>query len=245
MQRVAQTVVRRLGEGCLDALLPRHCVLCGQPGGSRNLCAPCHADLPRPEHVCPTCALPVHTTGELLCGRCLQRAPPWDRVVAALLYVYPADRIICRFKFGRDFSCGHLLGAEMRDAILRSDQAMPDLIAPVPLHRVRHFSRTFNQADLLARLLGRAMAVPVHSQLLSRRRRTRAQSGLDAAGRKRNIRGAFQRGRSAVALSPDAHVALVDDVMTTGTTLLECTKTLRNAGVNSVSVWVAARAQVP
>jgi ComF family protein len=160
--------------------------------------------------------------------------------VAALAYVNPADWLVCRFKFGRDFSCGQVLGLELLDAISRSDQPPPDLIAPVPLHRARHFSRTFNQADLLARLLGRGMGIPVHSRLLVRNRTTRAQSGLSAAGRRRNIRGAFHCGRELVPAN--AHVALVDDVMTTGATLTECTKTLRKGGVARVSVWVAARA---
>ena len=225
---------------CLDGLLPRHCVLCGQRSGSGNLCTPCRADLPRPGRVCRRCALPAPYAGDLPCGRCLQRPPPWDRAVAALAYVDPADWLVCRFKFGRDFSCGQVLGLELLDAISRSDHPPPDLIAPVPLHRARHFSRTFNQADLLARFLGREMGIPVHSRLLVRNRTTRAQSGLSAAGRRRNIRGAFHCGCELVPAN--AHVALVDDVMTTGATLTECTKTLRKDGVARVSVWVTARA---
>jgi ComF family protein len=166
-------------------------------------------------------------------------------VVAPLLYAYPVDRLVCRFKFGRDFACGRLLALEMLDAVQHDAQPLPDIIAPVPLHRARHVSRTFNQADLLARLAGRALAIPVYSHLLRRKRRTRAQSGLDAAGRKRNIRGAFQCGNNAGRLAVRAHVALVDDVMTTGATLAECSKTLRRAGAARLSVWVAARAPVP
>jgi ComF family protein len=177
-----------------------------------------------------------------VCGRCLQRPPPWDRVVAALVYRFPADRLVCRFKFGRDFSCGSLLGLELLAAVRRSEARLPDLIAPVPLHRVRHYFRTFNQADMLARQLAGPLGVPVHSRLLSRSRKTRAQSGLDAAGRRRNIRGAFSAAGSARQMLDGLHVALVDDVLTTGATLVECTKILRRAGVARVSVWVAARA---
>lgn len=227
---------------CLDALLPRHCVLCGQRSGPGNLCFSCRADLPRPGRVCRCCALPMPKAGDLPCGRCLQRPPPWDRTVAALAYLEPADWLVCRFKFGRDFSCGQLLGQELLDAISRSAQPRPDLIAPVPLHRVRHFSRTFNQADLLARFLGCELEIPVHSRLLVRNRTTRAQSGLNAAGRRRNIRDAFQYRRGRKPVPANAHVALVDDVMTTGATLAECAKTLKREGVARVSAWVAARA---
>jgi ComF family protein len=239
------TALRIWGGHCLDAILPRHCVLCGLPCGSGNACGSCRADLPRADHACLSCALPILNAGDLLCGRCLRRAPPWERVVAPLLYAYPVDRLVCRFKFGRDFACGRLLALEMLDAVQLDAQPPPDIIAPVPLHRARHVSRTFNQADLLARLMGHALAIPVHSRLLRRKRRTRAQSGLDAASRKRNIRGAFQYVSGAHRLAAGAHVALVDDVMTTGATLAECAKTLRRAGVARVSVWVAARAPVP
>jgi ComF family protein len=239
------SAIRHWSRYCLDALLPRHCVLCGQPGEHDNLCGPCRADLPRPGHVCAICALPVAGAVDRLCGRCLLKPPPWERATAALAYRYPVDRIACRFKFSRDLACGHLLGCAMLAAIHAEALPLPDLVVPVPLHRLRHVSRTFNQAGLLAGQLGRALGVPVLRTGLLRMRATRAQSGLDAAGRRRNTRGAFRcPGRSRPALA-GRHLALVDDVMTTGSTLHECTQTLRRAGVSRVSVWVAARAPAP
>jgi len=177
-----------------------------------------------------------------ICGQCLRKPPPWDRVVAALAYRYPVDRLVCRFKFGRDFACGHMLGCELLAAVAATDLPLPELLVPVPLHRRRLLSRTFNQADLLARQLGQALALPLGSSLLLRARPTRAQTGLDAAGRKRNTRGAFRCGPYEATALAGRHVALIDDVMTTGATLLECTRTLRRAGVARVSLWVAARA---
>jgi len=236
---------RNWGNRLLDGLLPRHCVLCGWPSGCRNLCADCSADLPTARRVCPVCALPVHLAGVQRCGRCQRQPPPWNTAIAALAYCFPADWLVCRFKFGRDFACGQILGREMLAALRRFGPPTPDVIVPVPLHRLRHFSRTFNQADLLARFLGREMGVPVHSQLLSRQRRTRAQSGLQLVERRRNIRGAFRPGRRSDRIVSNQHVALVDDVMTTGATLSECAKILKRAGAASVSVWVAARAPPP
>lgn len=234
--------VREWLERHIDTLLPRQCVLCGLASGRTDLCPSCLAELPRPGHVCRSCALPLPLAVDALCGRCLRHPPPWERVVAALDYRFPVDRLVCRFKFGRDFSCGHLLGIEMLAAVRRSGATLPDLVAPVPLHRARHHARCFNQADILARQLSRALGIPADSHLLYRRRNTRAQSGLDAADRKRNTRGAFVFRGPGQAQPAGLRVALVDDVMTTGATVRECVKTLNRAGVARVSVWVAARA---
>jgi ComF family protein len=153
--------------------------------------------------------------------------------------------MVCRFKFGRSLACGQVLSRELILAIRHKCVILPDGILPVPLHRLRHFSRTFNQADLIARQVGKALKIPVHGSILRRRRRTRAHSGLDAASRKKNIKGAFVCQIPAGRRTSLEHVALVDDVMTTGATLAECTRTLKNAGVDSVSVWIAARTLEP
>jgi ComF family protein len=119
---------------------------------------------------------------------------------------------------------------------------LPALILPVPLHRARLRRRGYNQALELARPLGRALDVPVRHDLLLRPRATVAQSELDAPARRRNVRGAF-------VLRPDAslpeHVAILDDVMTTGTTLAECARVLRRAGVRRIDAWALARAPKP
>jgi ComF family protein len=179
---------------------------------------------------------------DLVCGPCLRRPPPWQAAVAGLAYRFPVDRLVCRLKFSRDLSCLDALALELIDAVRRTGGKRPDIIAPVPLHRTRQFARNFNQADLLARRLGKALGITVHSGLLTRTRRTLAQSGLDAGERRRNIRGAFAcRPRNAIDLA-GARVAIVDDVMTTGATLAECCRTLKRAGAAGIFLWVAARA---
>jgi ComF family protein len=249
---------KRLLRRLLQRLLPRHCLLCGQASGEAELCAPCRSDLPRAGRSCQGCALPLPAATHAnppassnglpdgpYCGRCLRRPPPWDQALAALVYAFPADRLVVRFKFSRDLAAGAVLGRELLDAIRRSGQDLPHAIVPVPLHRTRHFSRTFNQAELLALQLGRGLGIPVHGRLLARRRRTAAQSGLDAAGRRRNLRGAFRLAAPRERLPPGSHLALVDDVLTTGVTLAECSRALRRAGAARISVWVAARAPAP
>lgn len=226
----------------MDGLLPRHCVMCGTCSGAQNLCLPCAAELPRNGHACQLCALPLVHPADRICGHCLAKTPPWTSTTAALLYRFPVDQLVCRFKFGRNLPCGQILGREMIHAVRYGVESMPDCIIPVPLHRSRHFLRAFNQADLLARQLGKELGIPVHGSFLRRCRHTRAHSGLDAASRRKNIRGAFACKAPASRQAMLQHVALVDDVMTTGATLSECTRVLKKAGAANISVWVAARA---
>jgi ComF family protein len=172
----------------------------------------------------------------MLCGACLRKAPAWDRALAALAYEYPVDRIVRKFKFQRNLACGQLLADELIRCFEQSGSAAPDILIPVPLHFTRRFWRGFNQAEFLARQLGSRLRIPVLVHKLLRKKRTSAQSGLGRRERQRNIRGAFQ-----CRTTGKLRVALVDDVMTTGTTLAACARAVRAAGASHVSVWVAAR----
>jgi len=229
----------------LDGMLPRHCVMCGFSSGAQNLCRPCSAELPRTGHSCLQCGLPLFHPADRFCSHCLRKAPPWSFAIAALVYRFPVDQLVCRFKFSRNLACGQILSREMILAAAEKCHEKPACLLPVPLHRSRHFIRAFNQSDLLARQAGKALGIPVYGSILRRRRRTRAHSGLDAASRRRNIRGAFTCRLPAGRKANFGHVALVDDVMTTGATLAECTRTVKKAGAGQVSVWVAARALDP
>jgi len=128
------------------------------------------------------------------------------------------------------------------ETVTRIDAALPDMLVPVPLHRWRMFKRGFNQASEMAVYAGRVFQAQVLTGALRRRRNTPAQSGLSRRQRRKNLNGAFDwRG----GVKPGRHVALVDDVMTTGSTLTECARVLKRAGAKRVDVWVAARAVPP
>lgn len=172
----------------------------------------------------------------MVCGACLQRPPAWDQALAALVYEYPVDQLVQHFKFRHSMACGQLLADELIHCVRHSGTSLPDIIMPVPLHFTRRFWRGFNQAEFLARQLGLLLNIPVLVHKLRRNKKTAAQSGLDRKERRKNVHGAF----SCRPLS-NVKVALVDDVLTTGTTLTACTKAVRSAGASQVAVWVAAR----
>jgi ComF family protein len=144
-----------------------------------------------------------------------------------------------RLKFGRSLAAGRVLGELWIDALRDAPPVLPHALVPVPLHADRLRERGYNQALELARPLAAALQIPLRDDLLARVRATSAQSNLDAAERRKNLRGAF---RAADTAAPPAHVAVVDDVMTTGATLRECARTLLRAGAERVDVWALARA---
>lgn len=231
---------RRPIDACWRWLLPPRCLLCAAPGeADLDLCAACAAELPRNRRCCARCALPLPTSAAL-CGQCQRRPPPWDAAWAPFRYGWPLDRLESRYKFGRDLAAGRTLARLWQDEARSID--LPQLIVPVPLHRQRLRQRGYNQALELARPLARHFGVPLRHDALLRQRATAAQTELDAVARRRNVRGAFAV-RPGVALP--AHVAVLDDVFTTGATLGECVRTLKRAGAQRVDVWALARAPSP
>jgi ComF family protein len=152
-------------------------------------------------------------------------------------YAFPLDRLESRFKFRGDLAVGALLSALWLRAVTRDP--LPEAIVPVPLSRERLRERGFNQALELARPIARALKRPLLPRLLIRTRHTLAQSSLRRKERLRNVQGAFAL---APGRKPPPHLALFDDVLTTGATLRECAKVLRRAGATTIEVWAIARA---
>lgn len=167
------------------------------------------------------------------CGACQRARGSLLQVRAALVYAAPVDRLLRRFKFHQDLAAGRLLAQLMVEALQQAPR--PQAVVPVSLHRRRLRQRGYDQALELARPLARELGLPL-VEGLQRVRATHAQSQLDAAARRRNLRGAF-----VARPGLPAHVALVDDVMTTGATLRAAAMALRRAGVKRVDAWVCAR----
>lgn len=217
-------------------LMPPACVLCHGPGAAgRDLCLGCEADLPYLTIACQRCAMPLPMAG--ICGACQQDPPPFDATRALFHYREPVNHLIQRLKFNRKLYVARLL-SDLLAQQLAGVWPRPEAIIPIPLHPLRLRQRGFNQALELARPVAEALSVPLLPQACFRERDTPAQSGLDAVARHRNLKGAF---KVAPALNL-RHIALVDDVMTTGSTVAVVAQALRQAGVERVDVWVVARA---
>lgn len=227
-------VRQRLGR-LLSGLWPRHCLVCGEACPAEGLCPACRRALPWNHSACQRCALPLPVP-VASCGHCLRRPPPLTVVHAAFRYEIPLDRLLPRLKFHDDLAAGRLLGGLMAEALAGAER--PDALIPLPLHRRRLRSRGFDQTLELAVPLARALRLPLMDDILMRMRETAPQSRLDAAARRRNLRRAFAV-REGVVLP--THVALVDDVMTTGATLHAAADALLRAGVTRVDAWVCAR----
>ena len=226
------------------ALWPANCILCGGAGdGDIDLCRDCAADLPRNESACAVCAeaLPAAASGgPSVCGPCLREPPPFCSSLVPFRFAYPMDHLVRGLKFRNELPCGRVLGQLFADCLLARSEPLPEAIVPVPLAPRRYRQRGYNQASELALAIRRAAGVAVKSDVAIRQRETAEQAGLDRKARRRNVTGAF----AAVAPLDARHVAILDDVVTTGSTVRELAKVLRQAGAQRIEVWGIARTAV-
>ena len=221
-------------------LLPPTCILCGNPGqASRDICGPCAELLITNPYCCYRCGIPFEhaPTGPVLCGDCQKRMPGFDETHAPFKHQSAIRFLISGLKFRRQFKNARLLGLLMAD-YLKISAEMPDCLVPVPLHPRRYRERGFNQSIEIARTLSRELAIPIDLDCCIRSRNTPHQIDLPAKERRKNMKNAFTVNRP---LRFD-HIAIIDDVMTTGTTVSELARALKKAGAVRVDVWVCARA---
>lgn len=212
-----------IGQKLTSTLAPPLCVLCGGPGQQGrelwglDLCPHCEAACPRP-------VLAPEAAG-------------LDAARALFLYEYPVDGLVTALKFHGELACGRVLGTLLARHLLALDLRLPQVIVPMPLHAARLGERGFNQAEVIAAHVAARAGLGLDPSLLLRVRATAPQTTLTAAERRRNCRGAFavRQGRHA-----PARVALLDDVMTTGSTAAAAAEALRSAGARQVELWVCA-----
>ena len=220
-------------------LLPGRCVLChALSGRTLDLCQPCELDLTQAWAQCLHCGLPC-TSDVPHCGECTARPFQFSRCVALGSYGPPLDRLIGNFKYRRHWAAGSVLAKLLAQRLQQRyrDDTLPPLLIPVPLHWRRQWRRSFNQAHFLAARLGESLGIPVDDTCLLRQRNTASQKGLNRPQRLANLRHAF-----ALKTAPKvAHIALIDDVVTTATTANLLATLLREAGVQRVDIWCLAR----
>ncbi len=226
----------------LASLLPRSCVFCGLDGGEQACCDGCRSDLPWITNPCRRCGIPLpreHPRGD--CADCRISTGAGFRMLSALIYEYPVNRIIAGAKFRQrlDFAAllGDLLGDYLCGPAGLSAAERPDLIVPVPLHRRRLATRGFNQAAEIAAPVGRRLELPLRADACSRLRHTIEQRSLTGRARRRNLVGAFEVQCDLTGL----RVAIVDDVFTTGTTARAVAAAIMQSGAHEAQIWTVAR----
>jgi ComF family protein len=251
------SILRELLDSVLAVAFPAACLLCGREltsEGLSRICRDCWAGLePWTGPACASCGLPfasphAQDSATLQCGECRKSLAAFDKARSFAIYTGNLRRVILHVKFGRQERLGKRLGellAGLWDSLPELRERDSPVIVPVPLHPSRQRERGFNQAELLAAGLVRALRkggaeLRVRKGCLRRRRATPPQTGLSLAARRENLRGAFEagvpeqiRGRTVV---------LIDDVMTTGATLSACARALKRAGAERVFGLTLARA---
>ncbi len=239
--------IRRLGhigQKALQLLYPPYCVVCRAAAESgHHLCAKCLASAPKvAEPFCESCSTPFEgkIDGPAVCHRCREKPRAFDLAVAPYRSHGVVRECIHRFKYDNHFHLRHPLARWQAEGLNdRRLQGTPwEALVPVPLHPMKERERGFNQSAVLAALLAQTSGLTV-APLLVRTRFTQSQTRLGKVDRSENLRNAFElRHTTGVR---DHHFLLIDDVLTTGTTVDACAQVLKRAGAASVGVITVAR----
>ncbi len=242
--KAGSVAVARLGSALLDLVYPPTCLDCDAPiAAHAALCPGCFARLrPITQPWCPVLGLPFEISigPEVRSAEAIADPPPFDRARSAVLYNEVARAIVSRLKYGDRPELAGFCARLMHPAGMEFWAEGPVLV-PVPLHRWRQFERRYNQSTELARALARLTGLSVDTGLVARSRRTRQQVGLSNEARQRNVAGAFTAHPEALRRLKGRGVVLVDDVITTGSTVKAITRELRRAGVGKIDVISFAR----
>jgi ComF family protein len=224
----------------LNAALPQTCVLCEDRKAKshvQGMCSPCLAQLPwRSSACCPQCGIGNNAA---ICGQCLSNSPFYDTTTALFAYFYPIDAIVHAYKYQKGLYLSRLLGElmAMHSTNLHPVSIPIDGIVAMPMHPERLRERGFNQSHEIAKIVSRALKIPLYSDACQRIINTPPQATLALKERAKNIKGAFDCANEIAGL----RIAVIDDVMTSGASLNELAKTLKKSGAKSVHNWVIAR----
>lgn len=197
-------------------------------------CSDCEADIIREAQRCFVCA--KQTSQSEICGNCMIITPAFSRTTVLFNYEYPTKKPVLAFKFKKHPALSHFFADRLLEKIT-SHRNRPEALIPVPLHKRRQRLRGYNQSLELARRLGNELKIKVNTNLCKRIVNTDPQSELPLKSRKENVKNAFVLNKE----NAPKHIALVDDVITTGSTINEIAQLFKKAGCEHIEVWAIAR----
>lgn len=229
-----------------NQLLPQPCILCQLPSSSGKafaLCDYCHYALPWLDHACVLCALPLADPNSQFCGQCIKTPPSFIGTKIPFRYAYPLDHIILDFKFQHKFAKAKTLSFLMMEYLedAYQNEPLPDAIIPIPIYWKRRFLRGFNQTEMLGHDLANKLSIPLLNHICVRTSHHQTQKDSNRQSRQSNLKNAFQVPLKKRPLIEGKHLALLDDVVTTGATTREVSKLLLANGAASVVIWALAR----
>ena len=213
------------------------CLFCRQPTAQPLLCRYCAEELPLLDHHCRLCGTPL-AGGNDFCGHCLLQPPEWDFLHILADFEFPLTGLIHQLKYQHKPLPAALFGRMLAE-LYPAEETKPEVILPVPLHWRRQWSRGYNQAQEIARPITKQLQIPCNNQLLTRTRATKVQAGLSRELRQTNLNNAF-----IIRPHTYQHVALLDDVVTTGVTVTTLVRLLKESGCQRVDVWAICRTQL-
>jgi ComF family protein len=219
-----------------NTLFKQYCSLCADhDGGNLGICENCMRELPwHTQSQCPQCSLIYDGR---TCGSCLAAPTSFDNTTALLTYDFPLDRLLQQYKYRESLQLANTFATMLHEKLRIKKSEKIDLIIPMPMHAKRLQERGFNQALEIAKTVAKLTNVKIDYTTCQRVKLTPPQASLPLKERSKNIRGVFNCQKDLSGLN----IAVVDDVMTTGTSLDELAKTLKKAGAAHVECWVIAR----
>lgn len=218
------------------------CLLCLSPikKSTAMICSACKQDLPIINQGCVCCGLPITYQGR--CGQCLKQPPYYQQIIVPYRYDFPIAPLITKFKYQQQWAMGHLLASLLAEYLQQQYiNGLPkaDYLIAVPQAKQRLRERGFNQAEMLAKWLAKALTIPIQTNLITRTLDTPPQQQLSAKKRLHNLKNAFLVNPT-INLQ-NLHLAIVDDVVTTGATANTLAKLLHQAGAKRVDIYAIAR----
>lgn len=218
----------------LNWLLPKRCLQCARviENTQGHVCHTCYPELPFQSHYCHRCGQNSSANTDY-CGHCINTPPAFDHCFCPFKYESSIKELICKLKYRERPELAKTAATLLKNELIEHNFERPDALIAVPMHISRLRERGYNHSALITQNLSKALDIPRLYNTLSKSRKTKPQAQQSLKQRKKNLKGSFELIKKIQIKS----VAIVDDVVTTGSTADEIAKILKKNGVDYVQVW--------